>query len=94
MKNVVVTLLSQKPAVISEFLKLYYNQDVVLDEGAFKWSCFYERPSDTIGLIATLIDNDDKFKIETLVTLNKVATIKVTEENVEELIRLFLFTAK
>lgn len=92
MRDVVVTLLSQKPCEISDFLKLYFSKEIIIDECAFKWSCFYNRPYETIEILSTLIDNNDKFKIETILTLNKVATIKITDENINEIVRLFLHT--
>lgn len=92
MRNIVVTLLSEKPSEISRFLKKFYNKDIIIEEGAFKWSCFYDRPLDTINIISTLIDNSDSYKIEAMLTLNKVATIKITDDNLNELIRLFLWT--
>lgn len=93
MKNVLVTLLAEKPCELSRFLKSYYRRNIIIDETAFKWSVFCNSPAETISIISTLMDNDDAFKITAFLTLEKAATIKVTNENIEELIRLFLLQA-
>lgn len=91
MRNIVVTLLSEKPSEISRFLKKYYEKDIIIEEGAFKWSCFYDRPLDTINIISTLIDNNDSYKIDAILTLNRLGSIKITDDNLNEIIRMFLW---
>lgn len=91
MKNVTVTLLAKKPSELGRFLNTYFQKDIIYQEGAFGWSCFYNTPAETIGIISTLIDNSEKYNIEVILNLNKVGMIKVTEKNIESIIKLFLF---
>lgn len=91
MKHVIVTLLAQKPSEISRFLEKYYDKEVIIEEGAFRWSCFFNSPKESISLLSTLTDNHEKYQIELLLTIDKVATLKVTEENIEDLIKLFVW---
>lgn len=90
MKNVMVTLISQKPDELSKFLNCFYNKNIIYDNNAFKWSCFFDNTAETIDLVSTLVDNNEKFNIESIVSLNKNISIKVTQENVEALIKLFI----
>lgn len=92
MKDVIVTLLSQKPCELGYFLNSYYGKEIINEEGSFKWSCYYDTPCQSIELISALIDNEDTYKIETYLTLSKDVTIKVTCENIEQLIRILVCT--
>lgn len=92
MKNVVVTLLSKKPSELSRFLNSYYGAKIINEEGSFKWTIFYNSPAECIGILSTMIDNIDTYQIEVLLTLNKVTTIKITDENINDLIKIFIFT--
>lgn len=91
MKNVIVTLLAEKPCELSRFLNSYFNNQIINDECSFKWSCFFERPIDTVNLLSTLVDNNEKFNIDAIVSINKDSTIHITDENIDELIKVFLW---
>lgn len=91
MRDVTITLLSQKPSEINNFLNSFFDKKINVDEKAFMWSCIYEEPLAGVNLISTLIDNSEKFKIEALVSLEHLESIKVSEENLEDLIRLMYF---
>lgn len=89
MRNVSVTLLAQKPCELARFLNSYYNKSIINDECSFKWSCFFERPIDTVNLLSTLNDNDENFSINAIVSISKDTSICVTNENLEDLIKIF-----
>ena len=91
MKNVVITLLAQKPEELSRFLKSYYQEEIIMEEGAFRWSCYFANLRDCMSLLATVVDNSDKFRIEPLLTLDKTTTLKITTENINDIIRLFIW---
>ena len=82
MKNVMVTLLAKKPCELSQIRS---------EECSFKWSCFFERPIDTVNLLSTLADNNEKFNIDAIVSIDKDSTIHITDENIDELIKIFLW---
>ena len=91
MKNVIITLLSQKPSELNNFLSRYFDEEINVAEEAFMWSCIYEEPLASVNLISTLIDNNEKFKIEALISIEHLDSIKVSEENIEDLIKLMYF---
>ena len=55
------------------------------------WSCIYKEPLAGVNLISTLIDNNEKFKIEALISIEHLDSSKVSEENLDDLIRLMYF---
>ena len=91
MKQVVVTLLAKKPSELSRFLKSYYEKEIIHEEGAYSWSCYFDKPKETIPLLSTLMDNDDHFQIEPILSLDKDTAIKVTNKNLEDLIKILIW---
>lgn len=91
MRDVTITLLSQKPSELNEFLNTYFDEKIDVTDGAFMWSCIYQEPLASVSLISTLIDNSEKYKIEALISIEHLDSIKVSEENIEDLIKLMYF---
>ena len=91
MRDVTITLLSQKPSELNNFLNSFFDKEVDVAEEAFMWSCIYKEPLASVNLISTLIDNNEKFKIEALISIGHFDSIKVSEENIEDLIKLMYF---
>ena len=91
MRNVIITLLSQKPSELNNFLSRYFDEEVDVAEGAFMWSCIYKEPLASVNLISTLIDNNENFKIEALISIEHLDSIKVSEDNLDDLIKLMYF---
>lgn len=88
MNNVVVTLLASKPSELNRFLSSYYNRDMKIEEGAFRWSSIFQKPLDSICMLATLIDNIEDYKIEALISINHYNSIKVSEKNINDLVKI------
>ena len=91
MKKVLVTLLAKKPCELSNFLKSYYEKEIIIEEGAFSWSCFFERPSESLNILSSIIDNSDKYSIEPILTINKETTLKVNDNNFNDIVKLFIW---
>ena len=91
MRDVTITLLSKKPSELNNFLSRYFDKKVDVAEGAFMWSCIYKEPLASVSLISTLIDNNEKFKIDALISIEHLDSIKVSEENIDDLIKLMYF---
>ena len=87
MNDIVVTLLAKKPDELNKFLSAYYRKDMKIYEGAFRWSCVYKRPLDSICLLSALIDNIEEYKIEALVSVNHSDNIKVSGDNINDLVK-------
>lgn len=90
MNDIVVTLLAEKPCELNKFLSAYYSRNMEIGDGAFRWSCAYKRPLDSICILATLMDNIEDYKIEALVSVKHYDNIRVSEENINELVK-FLY---
>ena len=91
MRDVTITLLSQKPSELNEFLNTYFDKEIDVTDEAFMWSCIYQEPLASVSLISTLIDNNEKYKIEALISIEHIDSIKVSEENINYLIKLLYF---
>ncbi len=88
-----LNLLSQKPGEIENFLYDYYQQNIIINECIFKWSCFYKSSVDMIEILSTLIDNAEKYEISSSITIGGSEPIVITEKNLNELIKvLYLFS--
>ena len=87
MNDIVVTLLAEKPCELNKFLSAYYSRDMQIEESAFRWSCIYKKPLDSICILATLIDNIEDYKIEALISINHLNNIKVSENNINDLVK-------
>ena len=88
MYNIIVTLLAEKPRELNRFLSSYYNKDMQIEEGAFRWTSIFQKPLDSICMLATLVDNIEDYKIEALVSIKHYNSVKVTNENINELVKL------
>ena len=91
MKDVIVTLLAQKPSELNSFLYTYFDEKIKVEDEAFMWSCIYSKPLESINLISTLIDNSEKYKIEALVSIKHLESIKISDENLEDFIRIMYY---
>ena len=91
MRDVTITLLSEKPSELNQFLNTYFDKEVDVTDEAFMWSCIYQEPLASISLISTLIDNNEKYKIEALISIEHLNSIKVSEENIDDLIKFMYF---
>ena len=88
MNDIIVTLLAEKPCELNRFLSSYYNKDMQIEEGAFRWTSIFQKSLDSICMLATLVDNIEDYKIEALVSIKHYNSVKVTNENINELVKL------
>ena len=52
-----------------------------------EWQKKYQNPLEIVDIIGTFIENNDKFKINMWVSLDKDVYINVTDENADTIIR-------
>jgi len=88
----VVKLYSNYDNEISKFLKSYFGSNSsVLDnnliENDLEWEKKYQNPVEMVDIIGTFIENNDKFKINMWIGLDKDIFINVTDINVDKIIR-------
>ena len=84
--NVCVNLYSTKIGEIKRFLNAFYNKDIKL-ENDLKWNKNFENPTEINDIIGAFIENNDKYKINMWISLDKGVYINITEYNADKIIR-------
>jgi len=86
--NSVVKLYSNQENEINRFLKSFFNKnDFGETNSILEWQKKYQNPIEIVDIIGTFIENNDKFKINMWVSLDKDTFINVTDGNADSLIR-------
>ena len=87
----IVKLYSNKKNVINRFLNSFYkssnNMKFSEKETKLEWQKKYQNPLDIVDMIGTFIENNDNYKINMWVSLDKNVFINVNEQNADKLIR-------
>ena len=81
-----VNLYSTENGEIQRFLTSYYNKKIEL-ENDLKWDTEFENPIEISDMIGTFIENNDKYKINMWISIDKGVYINVTEHNADKIIR-------
>ncbi len=87
--STIVDIYSQTSNEIKSFLDKFYNTNTNLDSD-LKWEVTYNNPTEMADIISAYIDNDEKFKINMWISLDKDFFINVTRHNADKIIR-YLF---
>lgn len=90
-----IKLYSNYKNEISNFLNLFYNKspkDILNleDNSILEWQKDYENPIEIADIIGIFIENNDKFKINMWISLDKGVLINITNTNADQIIR-YLF---
>lgn len=87
----IVKLYSNQENEINRFLKIFFNQDeeniIIETESILEWQKKYQNPVEMVDIIGTFIENNDKFRINMWISLDKNTFINVTDDNADSLIR-------
>ena len=86
--NTIVSLYSQTNQEIANFLKSFNNINV--DNNLLEWKKEFENPIEIADIIGVFIDNNEKFKINMWISLDKGFFLNVTDHNADQIIR-YLF---
>ena len=86
--NTIVSLYSQTNQEIANFLKSFNNINV--DNNLKKKKKEFENPIEIADIIGVFIDNNEKYKINMWISLDKGFFLNVTEHNADQIIR-YLF---
>ena len=81
-----VNLYSTKNGEIQRFLTSFYNKKIEL-ENDLKWNTEFENPIEMNDMIGTFIENNDRYKINMWISLDKGIYINVTDHNADKIIR-------
>ena len=87
MGNITVTLVTNKQNEIKKFIDKFYEIESDISPKTFRWSSSFIYLIDTIEILSSLIDNQEKYCIESFVQFEKGTTIKITTSNLETYIR-------
>lgn len=86
--NTIVSLYSQTNQEIANFLKSFNN--INADNNLLEWKKEFENPIEIADIIGVFIDNNEKYKINMWISLDKGFFLNVTEHNADQIIR-YLF---
>ena len=81
-----VSLYSPENGEIDKFLTSFYNKKIDL-YNELKYMIFFDNPTEMTDLIAAYVENNDKYKINMWISLDKGAYINITKYNADRLIR-------
>lgn len=82
----VIKLYSDKIGEISSFLTHFYKNKTAI-ETEFLWQKEYENPLEMTDMISALIENQDDYKVNMWISLDKDLFINVTQNNADDIIR-------
>ena len=81
-----VNLYSTENGEIQRFLTSFYNKKMDL-ENDLKWDKDFENPIEISDMIGTFIENNDRYKINMWISLDKGIYINITNHNADKIIR-------
>ncbi len=81
-----INFYSEIDGEIKKFLEQYYSKNLNL-KNHLSFQEEYDNPVEMIDIISCFIDNNDKFKINLWISLDKDVYICVTENNINNLIK-------
>lgn len=84
--NFSVNIYSNAKGEIRKFLEAFYSKKLIIPNELF-WNKNFNSPFELIDLISCYIDNNDKFKFNIWISLDKNIFICITENNINELIK-------
>ena len=84
--GVTVSLYSTKKNEIRKFLNKFYNNKLKM-KNDLEWEHIYEDPIQSVDIIGTFIDNNDRYKINMWISLDKGFFINVRDHNADKIIR-------
>lgn len=84
--EVIIDLYSINENDIRDFLTKFYEKDITLDNPK-QWGAKFSNPLESIELLGTLIDNNNKYNINMWISFDKDFFINVTNYNADKIIR-------
>ena len=81
-----INLYSTENGEIQRFLTSFYNKKIEL-ENDLKWNTEFENPIEMNDMIGTFIENNDRYKINMWISLDKGIYVNVTDHNADKIIR-------
>lgn len=82
----IIKLYSDKAGEISSFLNHFFKSKIAMEDELL-WQKEYENPLEIADMIGALIENQEDYKINMWISLDKDLFINITENNADEVIR-------
>lgn len=83
----IVKLYSSYENEISRFLKSFYNSQNQIKSSVLEWQKRYQNPLEIADIIGTFIENNNYYKINMWISLDKDVFINITDSNADKIIR-------
>lgn len=86
----IVMLYSNTENEINRFLKSFFSKkdnQIIEKNNLLEWQKKYQNPLEIVDMIGTFIENNDQYKINMWISLDKDVFINVTDQNADKLIR-------
>lgn len=87
----IVKLYSNTENEIPRFLNLFFGKSNTIIDGyndkKLEWQKKYQNPLESVDIIGTFIENNDKYKINMWVSLDPGLFINITDNNADKIIR-------
>ena len=84
--NSIVRLYSENKGEITRFLNEFFGKNFEL-ENDLEWQKAFDNPIEIVDIIGAFIENNDIYKINMWISIDKDCFINVTDDNADELIR-------
>ena len=81
-----INFYSEITGEIKRFLEQYYSKNLTLSDN-LTYAQEFDNPVDMIDIISCFIDNNEKFKMNLWISLDKDVYICVTDKNLNNLIK-------
>ncbi len=88
--ELIVMLYSNTENEINRFLKSFFSKkdnQIIEKNNLLEWQKKYQNPLEIVDMIGTFIENNDQYKINMWISLDKDVFINVTDQNADKLIR-------
>ena len=86
----IIMLYSDTENEINRFLKSFFSKkdnQIIEKNNLLEWQKKYQNPLEIVDMIGTFIENNDQYKINMWISLDKDVFINVTDQNADKLIR-------
>ncbi len=83
----IVQLYSDKPGEIFDFLSKYFNNSDFNLPDELLWENHYKNPVEIADIIGTFIENNNDYKINMWISLDRDFFININEYNADKIIR-------
>ncbi len=88
--SITLNLVSEKNNVINNFLKTFFEKNMLTDENTVEWSYILPEPLDAINIISAVMDNSLEKDLTVWVSFDPNVFIKVKSDNYNDIIKYIL----